>query len=70
MGKCQCGDDNATRSAEQREQMDGDSPEKVETAEKGRQNGNEGGKTVEVHLAQWVDVEYIEEVHEKIQRKV
>ena len=47
--------------------MDGDKHEKVEAAERRRQNGNdERGKTTEVHRAQWVDMQYREKVHEKI----
>ena len=46
-------------------------PKRWKAAEWGRQDGNEErGKTIEVHHAQWVDVEYREKVHEKIQWKV
>ena len=41
--------------------MDGGNPKKVEAAKRRRQNGNEDrGKTIEVHFALWVDVEYRE----------
>ena len=82
LAKCQCGSgkvtktnggsvQDATRSADQRKQMDGDNSNKVEAATRGGQNGNEErGKTMEVYLAQWVGMEYRESVYEKIQRKV
>ena len=44
--KNRCSDEDVRRSAEQREQMDGVNPEKVDAAERGRRNGNEErGKT-------------------------
>ena len=51
--------------------MDGGNPEKVEAVERERQNGNEErGKTIEEHFAQWVDMEYGEQVHENIKRNM
>ena len=51
--------------------MGGGDSTKAETAKRRAQDQNEErGKAAEVHLAQWISVEYREEVHEKIQRKV
>ena len=58
-------------SSSERGQMGGGNSTKVEAAKRRRQVQNEErGKAVEVHLAEWISVEYSEEVHEKIQRKV
>ena len=49
----------AAASSSEREQVGGGNSTKVEA-----------GKAVEVHLANWVSMEFREEVHEKIQRKM
>ena len=51
--------------------MGGGGSTKVEAAERRGQKQNEQrGKAAEVHLAKWISVEYREEVHEKVLRKV
>ena len=68
------GDDGkvaAAGSPSEREQMGGEVSTKVEAAKRrGQVQNEEGGKAAQVHLAKWISVEYREEVHEKIQRKM
>ena len=52
-------DEDAKRSADQRKQMYGGSPKKVEAANRRGENGNEKrSKKIEVHPAQWVGLEH------------
>ena len=60
----------AAGKSSEREQTDGGEFTKVEASERRRQERNERGTAAEVHLSKWISVEYREEVHEKIQRKM
>ena len=82
LAKCQCcsrrttkknggSAEIATRSAEQKKQMDGGNTQKVEAAKRRGQNGNEErSKTIEVYPAQWAGMEHRDKVFVRIQRKV